>query len=319
MSVTHERDGRRNAPWLLFIFQLPARKASARVSVWRKLQKYGALAWKNAAYILPYTSGNLEKFQWLAVEVAKHRGEASIAQVARLEGQTDRQIIALFNDARERDYEGLVGEIRFALRPSGRRGKSDRRDGLSRLNRRMSEIVAVDFFGCAKRKEAEKMMKELEAQSRRASAEAAPLRAQEASEYQRKVWMTRPKPEVDRVASAWLIKRFIDRKARFVFSPNPQAHPGAVRFDMFEGEFTHVGDNCTFETLLKFFDLRDKRLRMIAQAVHDADLEDSKFGRPEGRAIDLILKGWAKMNWPDTRILSEGFDLYNALYTVLVQ
>lgn len=317
MSVTRGDDRGRRAPWLFLIFQLPARKASARVSVWRKLQKYGALAWKNAAYILPHTPGNLEKFQWLAAEARKHQGEASVAEVARIEGHTDRQIIALFNEARERDYDVLIGEIRFALRPSGRRDKGNRRDVLARLNRRLAEIAALDNFECGKRKESEKLMKELEAQSRRAGAEIPPMGAHRGGEYRGRVWMTRPRPEVDRVASAWLVKHFIDPKAHFAFCTDPNAQPGAIRFDMFEGEFTHIGDKCTFETLVHFFDLRDRRLRIIAQIVHDADLEDNKFGRAEGKAVDFIFKGWGKMKWADLKILQKGFELFDALYLML--
>jgi hypothetical protein len=317
MTVTIIGDARRKAPWLFLIFQLPARKASARVSVWRKLQKYGALAWKNAAYILPHNAGNLEKFQWLAAEVRKHHGEASIAEVLRIEGHTERQMIALFNQARQRDYETLIGELRFALRPSGRSGRNNRRDLLARVNRRLAEIAALDVFGCGKRKEAERLIKEMESQHRLGTAEDAPIRRQQVREFRGRVWMTRPRPEVDRVASAWLIRRFIDPRARFVFSPDPNDHPGALRFDMFEGEFTHFGDDCTMETLLKFFGLRDKRLRAIAQIVHDADLEDNKFRSAEGRAVDFTLKGWGKMKWADMKILRRGFELFDALYLTL--
>ncbi len=139
----------------------------------------------------------------------------------------------------------------------------------------------------------------------------------ETDEYRGRIWMTRPRPEVDRVGSAWLIKHFIDPKARFAFSSDPHTYPGAIRFDMFEGEFTHVGDNCTFETLLKRFELRDRRLRLIAQIVHDADLDDDKFGRAGGRAIDLIFKGWARTDWPDEEILKKGFVLFDGLYLSL--
>ncbi len=311
MPITNRARKRRNVLWLLFIFQIPQGKASARVRVWRKLQSYGALAWKNAAYILPHVPANLEKFQWLAAEVRKHHGEASIAEVLRIEGHTERQMIGLFNEARRRDYETLIGELRFALRPSG--GNS-RRDALARLNRRLAEVTALDVFECGKRREAERLIKEMESQYRLGTAGDALVRVRQIKEFRGRVWMTRPRPEVDRVASAWLIRRFVDPRARFVFSPDPNDHPGALRFDMFEGEFTHFGDDCTMETLLKVFDLRDKRLRAIAQLVHDADLEDNKFGRAEGRAVDFTLKGWGKMKWSDMKILRRGFELFDALY-----
>ncbi len=119
------------------------------------------------------------------------------------------------------------------------------------------------------------------------------------------------------MGSSWLIKHFIDPNARFAFSADPNAHSGAIRFDMFEGEFTHVGDECTFETLLKRFNLRDRRLLQLGELVHDADLGDNKFGRPEGRAVDLILIGWGKMEWRDEKILQKGWELFDALYLTL--
>lgn len=298
------------------MFHLPMQSASQRVSVWRRLQKYGVLAWKNSAYILPHTPSNLEKFQWLATEIRKYRGDASIVQVARIEGASDKGIIALFNSARARDYERLIRDLRLSLRSSVDRGRPRRLDRLARLNRRLAEIAANDQFGCAKRKEAEALIKELEARCHTDSPSGLQGR-KKAEEYRRRVWMTRPRPGVDRVSSSWLIKNFIDPKARFTFASDPQARGGVIRFDMFEGEFTHLGDNCTFETLVKRFNLRDRRLRMIAQIVHDADLHDNKFGRAEGKAIDLILSGWGKMDWPDKEILRRGFDLFDALYLTL--
>jgi hypothetical protein len=312
MSVTRKTPP--STPWIFLMFRLPARRASLRVSVWRKLQKYGALAWKNSAYILPRSPANFEKFQWLAAEVRKARGEAWVVEVARIGGWSDKKIIGLFNEARSHDYDRLVRDIGLALRPTGR---NIRRHSLARLNRRLGELVAMDPFGCPRRKEAEEALKELEARLRRTRSAPPEPGGRQRAGFRRRVWMTRPRPEVDRVASAWLIRQFIDPGARFVFSPDPDAHPGAVRFDMFEGEFTHLGDSCTFEVLLERFELSDKRLRRISQIVHEADLEDNKFGRPEGRLLDLIFKGWAKMGWPDEEILKQGFKLYEALYRTL--
>jgi hypothetical protein len=318
MKMTSSTVEGRGTPWLFFMFHLPAPGATARMSVWRKLQKYGALAWKNSAYALPHTPANLEKFQWLAAEIRKYRGDASIVEVARIEGHPDREIVALFNQARARGYEELIRDLRLALRQTAGRSKAQQIAHFARLNRRWTEIAATDVFGCDRRKAAEALLKELEARSRSDAATAGSGRRNNtAAEYRGRVWMTRPRPEVDRVGSAWLIRHFIDSRARFVFSADAEARPGAVRFDMFEGEFTHVGDDCTFETLLKRFKLRDKRLREIAQIIHDADLDDGKFGRGEGKAIDLITKGWAKMDWNDEEILRRGFELFDALYLTL--
>jgi hypothetical protein len=306
----------KHTSWLLFMFQLSARKASQRVSVWRKLQKYGALNWKNCAYILPLDSSNLEKFHWLEAEVQKYQGDASVIEVPRIYGYSHKQVMTLFNNARACQYESLIRDVRLALRAAASRSRAQQLLTFSRLNHRLTELNAIDFFGCGKRKEAEDLMKELEG---RAQGKGTPIKGyrKKAEEYRGRVWQTRPHPEIDRVGAAWLIQHFIDPKAKFVFSSEPEEYPGAVRFDMFGGDFTHVGDDCTFETLLKHFSLRHKRLRQIAQLVHDADLEDNKFGRPEGKAIELITKGWGKMEWSDEDILRRGFELFDGLYLTL--
>jgi hypothetical protein len=306
----------RNSSWLLFMFRLSARRASKRVSVWRKLQKYGALNWKNCAYILPLNPSHLEKFQWLAEEVLKYQGDASVVEAPRIHGYTDKQVMALFNSARAHQYESVTRDVRLALRSAASRSKAQQLLDFSRLNRRLIELNIIDFFGCGKRKEAEDLMKEFEARVRGNESRSIGTN-KKVGDYRRRVWQTRPRPEVDRVGSAWLIQHFIDPKGSFVFSADPEVHPGAIRFDMFGGEFTHVGDDCTFETLMKHFKLRDKRLEQIAQIIHDADLEDNKFGRPEGKAIELITKGWGKMDWADEEILRKGFELFDALYLTL--
>ena len=305
-----------DAYWLMFMFQLSARRASKRVSVWRKLQKYGALNWKNCAYILPLDSSNLEKFHWLEAEVQKYQGVASIVEIPRIYGYSHKQVMTLFNNARALQYESLIRDVRLALRVAASRSRAQQLLTFSRLNRRLTDLNVIDFFGCGKWEEAEDLMKELEG---RAHDKGASIKGfhKKPEEYRGRIWQTRPRPEVDRVGAAWLIQHFIDPKAKFVFSPDPEGFPGAVRFDMFGGDFTHVGDDCTFETLLKHFSLHHKRLRQIAQLIHDADLEDNKFGRPEGKAIELITKGWGKMEWSDEDILRKGFELFDAIYLTL--
>jgi hypothetical protein len=296
------------------MFQLPARAASQRVSVWRKLKKYGALPWRDSAYILPNTPAHLEKFQWLLAEIRKHRGSGSVLRVAEIEGLTHRQVVTMFNDARLAEYERLLRDLSQALQKKSVRDGAGRAGAAQKLRRHFEEISALDFFGCPLRREAEKMLGELDARLDTANEQG---KARKLHVYRGRVWLTRPRPGVDRVGSAWLIRRFIDPKSRFVFSADPRAHPGAIRFDMFEGEFTHEGDDCTFETLLRRFDLREPRLRSIARIVHDADLEDGKFGRVEGFVIQNLLEGWARMGWSDEEILRRGFDLYDALHHML--
>src|SRR5437879_4398688 len=124
MAGTEKQTREKRASWLFFMFQLSARKASKRVTVWRKLQKYGALNWNNCAYVLPLDSSNLEKFHWLAAEIRKYQGEASVVEVARIQGYTEKQVIALFNDARASQYASLVRDARLTLRAAAKRSSS---------------------------------------------------------------------------------------------------------------------------------------------------------------------------------------------------
>ena len=136
-------------------------------------------------------------------------------------------------------------------------------------------------------------------------------------EYREKTWLTRPRPEIDRVGSAWLISKFIDPKAKFVFAPTAQAVPEAIPFDMLDAEFSHHGNNCTFETLTKRFAVSDKAVVKIGEMIHDADLDDARFQRVECVGIDRVLKGWAKEGLPDEEILRRGFECFDALYAFL--
>lgn len=132
--------------------------------------------------------------------------------------------------------------------------------------------------------------------------------------FRSRTWLTRPRPQIDRVGSAWLIKRFIDPQARFIFGSEPARHPGAIPYDMFEVEFSHHGEDCTFETLVKRFGLTDKAVLRIAEMVHDTDLEDGKFQTTECVGIDRMLKGWAKSGRSDDELLARGSECFEALY-----
>ena len=312
MAITTRRPARPagSVPWLLLMFRLPARAASRRVTIWRKLQKCGALGWRNSGYLLPHTAANLERLQWLRAEILKSGGEASVAEVVRMDGTSDRALTAEFNALRSREYLTLADQLEHALQAAHTPPAA-----LARLQQRYAEILSTDAFRCPRRGAAESLLRRLEARSARRDAR--PARAPQG--YRGRTWMTRPRPEVDRVGSAWLIRHCIDPRARFVFAADPAAHPGALRFDMFDGEFTHVGEDCTFETLCKQFRLRERRLQTLAQIVHDADLKDAKFGRPEGIGFEQVFKGWGQGAWSDAAILKKGFEMFDGLYHMLPQ
>jgi len=302
--------GRQSVPWLLLIFSLPAKQASERVDIWRKLKRYGALSLRTSGYLLPNNAENLEHFQWLATSVRNHDGEASVAQVQSLDDRSLDDLQKLFIDARSRDYETLAQHLRNVLKQK-RRSPAD----LLRYRRRLQEIVAIDFFNSPMRSRVESLLAAavVAEKSSRTTADL-PTKLLK-KEYHNRIWITRPRPGIDRVSSAWLIVRFIDAKARFMFAADSRQHPDAIAFDMFqEGGFGHVGDDCTFETLCKRFRISDPKVRTIAEMIHDADLGDAKFGRVEAIGIDRILIGWAKQRVTDDELLRRGMELIDGLY-----
>jgi hypothetical protein len=298
-----------NAAWLLLTFTLPTKRASQRVEVWRKLQRYGTVPLGNSGYLLPGNPANEERFQWLATAIRKYGGDASIVHVRSIDNISTPQLIGRFAEARAREYQELIRELhRFSSLP-----KQNRAVGrLSRLRSRFQEIVEVDFFKSPLQKRVgELLAKADEARLATRVPETTRINSQD---YKNRVWVTRPRPGVDRSASAWLIRRFIDRKARFAFAPEERKPPTAVPFDMFHGGFGHRGDDCTFETLQKDFRIRDQTVRVISEIIHDADLPDDKFGRKEGYGIDEVLKGWARQGVSDQELLDRGMQLIEGLY-----
>jgi hypothetical protein len=305
MEITSSPDG---APWLLLVFTLPASKASERVQVWRKLQKFGSVPFRNAGSMLPNNPVNQERFEWLATTIRGYKGEASILQIQAIDDLTPSLLQEQFRQARAADYAALIKELQ-KLTPSAEVASTH----LPRLKRRFEEIVAIDFFESPMRRKAAEALTRLELPQ--AKNEAPRKSKAVKKDYQSRTWMTRPRPGIDRVSSAWLISRFIDPKAKFIFGKDPAAHETAVPFDMFQGGgFGHERDHCTFETLCFAFGLTDKKVQLIAQAIHDADLEDTKFGRSDGITMNQILQGWAKQRIPDDELLRRGMDLIEGLY-----
>jgi len=294
-------------PWLLLTFTLPTKRASQRVEVWRKLQRLGAVPLGNSGYLLPNNPTNQERFEWLATAIRKYAGEASVVKVQSIDNRSSPQLIGRFAEARAREYQELIRELqKLSSIPAPKRASSR----VSRLRVRFREIVEIDFFNSPLQKRVEELL---------ARADASPVPAAEATrvnpaEYVGRVWVTRPRPGIDRSASAWLIRRFIDKKARFRFAPEEGVPRAAVPFDMFHGGFGHQGDDCTFETLQKTFRIREKRVGVIGQIIHDADLLDEKFGRKEGFGVDEVLSGWAKQGIPDSELIERGIQLIEALY-----
>lgn len=296
------------APWLLLMFSLPAKRASQRVEVWRKLKKYGALALHTSGYLLPYSVENQERFEWLASAIRKYKGQASVAQLHGIDDLPADKLTQMFIEARSKDYEALIHDLKKLART-----KKHDPGGIARFRRRLQEIMAIDFFNSPLRSRAEALLESADSIGQSKAIPASGRKTKK--EYLDRVWVTRPRPGIDRVSSAWLIRRFIDTNAQFVFANDPRQHPDAVPFDMFQGGgFGHRGDDCTFETLRKEFAIRDPKVEAIAEIIHDADLADEKFGRSEGLGLDRVLVGWAQQGVSDDELLRRGMELIEGLY-----
>jgi len=298
--------------WLLLLFSLPTNRNTERVAVWRRLKKMGAVQIKTSTYLLPDEPAQYEQFQWLAQQIRDYGGDSTLVRAQEIEGLTKEKVIAMFNDARAKDYAELRKSLQGFI---GRRKKIEAETAaaeLERLTRQFREIREVDFFDSARGHDVAMLLRRAEGRSRTGQ-----LAVLDAKQYQCKTWLTRPRPEIDRVGSAWLISKFIDRKPKFVFAPSADAVPGAIPFDMLDAEFSHHGNYCTFETLIRRFAIRDKVVAKIGEMIHDADLDDARFQRIEAVGIDRVLKGWAKQGLTDQEILRRGFECFDALYTFL--
>jgi hypothetical protein len=252
MSVTKRNESK--PPWLLLVFSLAKKGASLRVTVWRKLQRYGALPLGNSGYFLPNTEENRERLEWLATAVRTEGGEASVLEVQSIDNCSFAQMKQRFSDARAGDYRELLKELR---NPSS----ANQSSRITRLRQRFQDIVSIDFFGSPLRKQVEQTLNSL--LSPKTTSVAPEIANVSPAEYRNRVWVTRPRPGVDRVTSAWLIRKFIDPKAKFAFAPEDKKPAKAVPFDMYEGGFGHRGEDCTFEALLKVFHIRDKKVLVM--------------------------------------------------------
>ncbi len=301
-------DKETQAPWLLLMFSLSAKQASQRVEVWRKLKKYGSLALRTSGYLLPNTPENQERFEWLAQAVRRYKGQASVAQVHAIDDLPSETLKQKFIDARSKDYNELIRTIRKVT------AKDRHEPGeIARFRRRLQEIAAIDFFTSPLRSRAEVLLESVDSMGKSKTIPTSTRKARK--QYLDRIWVTRPRPGIDRVSSAWLIRRFIDANARFVFAADPRHQPEAIPFDMFQGGgFGHRGDDCTLETLRKEFAIRDPKVEVIAEIIHDADLSDEKFGRSEGLGLDRVLIGWAQQGISDDELLRRGMELIEGLY-----
>jgi len=296
--------------WLLLLLRLPATHKAERVAIWRKLKKSGAIQIQTSTYVLPDEPARYESFQWLTQEVRSAGGDATLVRAREIEGLPNEKLIELFNTARAKEYATLRELLRALSHRRKTRSSPTIGDKLDRIRQQFREIRQTDFFNCPRAQDVEMLLRKMEGtQPGEASVPKVVTR-----DYRGRTWVTRPRPEIDRIGSAWLILKFIDPKAKFIFAKKIPANGRVVSFDMLEADFSHQGDDCTFETLVKRFRIQDKMVGKMSEMIHDADLDDDKFERAECIGIDRVLKGWAREGISDQEILRRGFQCFDALH-----
>ena len=301
----------RATSWLLLLYSLPTRQKTERVAIWRRFKKIGSIQIKTSTYLLPDLPPQHEHFQWLAQQIRDFGGDATLVRVQEIEGMPNQKLIALFNRVRDEEYGAIKKSLHAFLARGKKADPETNAAELERLTRQFRAIREIDFFQSARGQDVQMLLRRAEGGPKKA------LPRLEAKNYRGKTWLTRPRPEIDRVGSAWLIRRFIDPRAKFVFAGAVPSNREILPFDMVDVEFSHHGDCCTFEILIRRFGIEDKAVKKIGEMIHDADLEDSKFQRSECIGIDRVLKGWAKEGVPDDEILRRGFECFDALYAFL--
>jgi hypothetical protein len=306
--------------WLLLIHQIPPKPGYLRVKIWRQLQRLGAVAIKNSVYVLPNTEQAHEDLEWVRRTIVDSGGDASTWEGNSAEGLDDSQVEALFHAARDADYAELVDEAKqladewpIVARADEQRAQLEL--GITRLRRRFAEVTAIDFFGAPGQEALHGLLCGLEARLRAAESSTHEVGSARES-FHGRTWVTRKGIHIDRMASGWLIQRQIDPDAvfKFVEVKGYRPEPGELRFDMFEAEYTHEGDRCTFEVLIDRFGLDDPSLRPLAEIIHDIDLKDAKFGRPETQGIATLIAGIAMKHRDDQARLARGSAVFEDLH-----
>jgi hypothetical protein len=303
---------------LLLLVGLPPSPSSLRVRVWRRLRSLGAVALKRGAFLLPDTPDRYEDFQWLAQEIQREGGDATLIRVQQIENLAPADVARLFHEPRDADYRQLAVRYRKLLQALDRKsaaGGERVQTELARLQKEHQRVHDIDFFDAPGGAEVRRLEEAIAMRTRRPeTARREDRPTLDLGTLRRRRWVTRPRPHVDRIASAWLIKRFIDPDAEFVFAAPAEFPADAIPFDAPGVELSHHGEDCTFETLVKRARLRDRRLTRLAEIVHEADLRDGKYPHAEARGIDASIRALLAASPDDHQVLAHGLALFEGLY-----
>ena len=306
------------ATLLLLLVGVPPTPSSLRVRVWRRLRSLGAVPLKRSAYLLPDTPERYEDFQWLAQEIQRGGGDATLIRVQQIENVSQDDVRRLFHEPRDLDYRQLAARYRKVLKKLEQKSSANSprvHEELARLAKDHQRIRDVDFFGAPGGAEVRRLEEIIAMRTRRPE----PVRREarptlDLTKLKGRRWVTRPRPHIDRIASAWLIKRFIDTDAQFLFAPPAEFPQDAIPFDAPGVELSHQGEDCTFETLVKRASLRDRRLKRLSELVHEADLRDGKYPHEEARGIDVAIRALLAASPDDHQVLAQGMALFEGLY-----
>lgn len=306
--------------WIVLSYSLPSTpRSSPRVALWRRLRRLGAISPTGSIYILPAQDECVEAFQWLAQEIRQAQGEALVIRVEQFEGLTDSQLIELFHEARREDYrelEAQIATLEQAISAAKGEDSASFQSTLDKLQRQYAEIARMDYFECPEGTlVAMRLANVAQILRNPVLSTATEVSSATLAEYQNRRWVTRPHPHVDRLACAWLIRRFIDPTAVIRYAAQPE--PDEVAFDMSDAHFGHQGNLCTFETMLLAFGLTEPGLQAIAEIVHEIDLRDGQYTRPEIAGVEAILKGWLTTGLSDADLETHGVALFEGLYAAL--
>lgn len=305
--------------WILLTYSLPSHSSTPRVTFWRRLRRLGAISPTGSVYILPANDECVEAFQWLAQEIRQTEGEALVMHAQHVSDLDDAQLTTLFNQARHEEYQEIAAQLdeleRQFIADETITTQADLQTTVNKLQKQHTEIERIDYFHCSQGPVVAAQLNRV----RDRLASDGPLAPQVAPaallQYRHRRWVTRPRPHVDRLACAWLIRRYVDAEAVIRYSTEPERDE--VAFDMSEAEFGHQGNLCTFEVMLRAFDLKEPALPLLAEIVHDIDLRDGRYQRPETAGIDAILKGWLLAGLTDADLERQGIALFDALFAAL--
>jgi CRISPR/Cas system-associated endoribonuclease Cas2 len=310
--------------WLFLVHQILTPNSKERVKVWRAIKKTGAVLYRNSVYILPFSKERLEDFQWVCQQINDSRGEASIFVSSPENNKEDALMRAAFRKVRDEEYASLfksTEQFRNRIQAKDRKALTSNvrkkyEKEAKQLRESFNEIRSLDFFPDSNPKKLQQLLSEIAKwlAADTDSLKLSPIQIRSKKDYQKKIWTTREGIHIDRLCSAWLIRRFIDRSAKFIFAPEKKLPANAIPFDVFGAEFSHHGDDCTFETLLKAFRIQDRALQEIAEIIHDIDLKDHKFGRVEANGLDLVIRSLGDSIHDDHQFLELGSSILDGLY-----